>query len=91
MSTSNLTLLTSCNVYLSIFNEYCLFQITTQDFNHYDFIFGMDQENMKDLNRKAPKGSKAKLLLFGDFDPQGDRIIRDPYYVSFPMTLEAIN
>lgn len=38
---------------------------------------------MKDLNKRAPRGSKAKLLLFGDFDPQGDRIIRDPYYVSY--------
>lgn len=42
----------------------------------------MDEANMKDLKRRAPKGSKATLLLFGDFDPQGDRIIRDPYYVS---------
>lgn len=36
---------------------------------------------MKDLSKRAPKGCKAKLLLFGDFDPQGERIIRDPYYV----------
>ncbi|KOB65326.1 Primo-1 [Operophtera brumata] len=40
------------------------------------------QENMRDLKRKAPKGSTAKLLLFGDYDPEGDRIIRDPYYDS---------
>ncbi|CAG4977792.1 unnamed protein product [Parnassius apollo] len=57
-------------------------QITSEDFSYYDFIFGMDESNMKDLNKRAPKGSKAKLLLFGDFDPQGDRIIRDPYYDS---------
>ncbi|OWR53482.1 acid phosphatase isoenzyme [Danaus plexippus plexippus] len=60
----------------------CARQISTKDFNEYDFIFGMDEENMRDLNRKAPKGSKAKLFLFGDFDPEGDRIIRDPYYDS---------
>lgn len=42
----------------------------------------MDNENMKDLKRKAPKNCKAKLLLFGDFDAEGDKIIRDPYYVS---------
>lgn len=58
------------------------FQIVSEDFNHYDFIFGMDEQNMRDLNKRAPKESRAKLLLFGDFDPQGDRIIRDPYYVS---------
>ncbi|XP_048001549.1 low molecular weight phosphotyrosine protein phosphatase-like [Leguminivora glycinivorella] len=55
-------------------------QITKEDFNHYDYIFGMDEANMKDLKRMAPKNCKAELLLFGDFDPQGDRIIRDPYY-----------
>ncbi|KAI9336636.1 phosphotyrosine protein phosphatase I superfamily [Zopfochytrium polystomum] len=27
-----------------------------------------------------PKGSKAVVKLFGDYDPKGDRIIRDPYY-----------
>ncbi|XP_063824221.1 low molecular weight phosphotyrosine protein phosphatase 1-like isoform X1 [Ostrinia nubilalis] len=56
--------------------------IVTEDFNHYDFIFGMDDQNMKDLNKRAPKGSRAKLLLFGEFDSQGERIIRDPYYDS---------
>ncbi|XP_013177191.1 PREDICTED: low molecular weight phosphotyrosine protein phosphatase-like [Papilio xuthus] len=60
----------------------CARQIISEDFNHYDFIFGMDETNMKDLKTRAPRGSKAKLLLFGDFDPQGDRIIRDPYYDS---------
>jgi low molecular weight phosphotyrosine protein phosphatase len=27
-----------------------------------------------------PKGSKATLKLFGEFDPQGELIIEDPYY-----------
>lgn len=42
----------------------------------------MDDENIGDLNDLAPKNSKAKILLLGDFDPNGERIIRDPYYVS---------
>lgn len=29
----------------------------------------------------APKNHKAKILLLGDFDPEGERIIKDPYYV----------
>ncbi|XP_053609004.1 low molecular weight phosphotyrosine protein phosphatase-like isoform X2 [Plodia interpunctella] len=57
-------------------------QIITEDFQQYDYIFGMDESNMKDLSKRAPKGCKAKLLLFGDFDPKGERIIRDPYYDS---------
>ncbi|XP_047507352.1 low molecular weight phosphotyrosine protein phosphatase-like [Pieris napi] len=57
-------------------------QLIKEDFNKYDYIFGMDDENMKSLNSKAPQGCRAKLLLFGSFDPEGDRIIRDPYYDS---------
>jgi low molecular weight phosphotyrosine protein phosphatase len=57
-------------------------QLTKEDFNRFDFIFGMDQSNMRDLNRMKPKGSKAKLLLLGSFDPLGDSIIQDPYYDS---------
>ncbi|KAJ3250461.1 Low molecular weight phosphotyrosine protein phosphatase 1, partial [Borealophlyctis nickersoniae] len=36
--------------------------------------------NLMDLTSLAPRGSKAKVQLFGDFDPKGDRIIKDPYY-----------
>lgn len=32
------------------------------------------------LQRIQPNGSKAVLKLFGEFDPQGERIIEDPYY-----------
>lgn len=42
----------------------------------------MDNENISDLEERAPKGAKAKILLLGDSDPEGERIIRDPYYVS---------
>lgn len=55
-------------------------QITKDDFRKFDFIFGMDESNMQDLNKQKPTGSKAQLLLLGSCDPQGERIIRDPYY-----------
>ena len=56
-------------------------QITKADFKKYDFIFGMDDENIGDLKNVAPKDATAKILLLGDFDPENERIIRDPYYV----------
>lgn len=40
----------------------------------------MDEENIDDLNGLRPSDGTAKVLLLGDFDPEGDRIIRDPYY-----------
>jgi low molecular weight phosphotyrosine protein phosphatase len=37
---------------------------------------------MQDLEDVKPKDATAKLLLLGEFDPKGERIIRDPYYDS---------
>lgn len=62
-------------------------QIKKDDFKKYDYIFGMDDDNIDDLNGLCPKDGTAKVLLFGDFDPEGDRIIRDPYYVCGNMLL----
>ncbi|KAG5671663.1 hypothetical protein PVAND_001852 [Polypedilum vanderplanki] len=55
-------------------------QLKTEDFRKFHYIFGMDGENMADLEDMKPSDGIAKLLLLGDFDPQGERIIRDPYY-----------
>ncbi|XP_017873333.1 PREDICTED: low molecular weight phosphotyrosine protein phosphatase 1 [Drosophila arizonae] len=56
-------------------------QITKQDFNEFDYIFGMDEDNMRDLRRLAPKDCKAELLMLGDFGLSKEkRIIEDPYY-----------
>ncbi|XP_055680032.1 low molecular weight phosphotyrosine protein phosphatase 1-like [Lutzomyia longipalpis] len=57
-------------------------QIKKEDFNKFTYIFGMDEENISDLKERAPANSSAKILLLGDFDPEGKRIIRDPYYDS---------
>ncbi|GAB0088373.1 low molecular weight phosphotyrosine protein phosphatase [Sergentomyia squamirostris] len=57
-------------------------QIKKDDFNKFDYIFGMDRENISDLKERAPNKSKAKILLLGDFDPEGVKVIRDPYYDS---------
>lgn len=62
-------------------------QIRKSDFNEFDFIFGMDEDNMSDLEGDKPRGSKAKVLLLGDFDPEGERIIRDPYYVKIQVKI----
>ncbi|XP_066153644.1 low molecular weight phosphotyrosine protein phosphatase 1-like [Euwallacea fornicatus] len=57
-------------------------QIKDSDFHEFDYIFGMDTNNISNIKSQQPVGSKAKILLLGDFDPEGDRIIRDPYYDS---------
>lgn len=55
-------------------------QLTVDDFAEFDFIFGMDHDNIRDINKKKPKTSSAKVALLGSYDPQGELIIEDPYY-----------
>lgn len=55
-------------------------QITADDFRKFDYIFGMDKENIKALKQKAPPNSKATIDLLGSYDPEGKLIIHDPYY-----------
>lgn len=61
-------------------------QIRVSDFHEFDYIFGMDFYNMAELDACKPQGSKAKLLLLGDFGlPGTERVIEDPYCVIFPL------
>ncbi|KYM97542.1 PREDICTED: low molecular weight phosphotyrosine protein phosphatase-like [Cyphomyrmex costatus] len=58
-------------------------QIELSDFYIYDWIFGMDQENIKDLiNRRPNLDCRAKVELLGSYNPSETIIIRDPYYDS---------
>jgi low molecular weight phosphotyrosine protein phosphatase len=55
-------------------------QVTKHDFTKFDYILCMDESNLRDLTSIRPKNATATLKLLGDFDPKGDRIIKDPYY-----------
>ena len=57
-------------------------QITKEDFTKFDYIFGKDSSNMKDLASLKPVNSTAKIELFGKYHTDDGLIIRDPYYVS---------
>ncbi|KAI9339253.1 phosphotyrosine protein phosphatase I superfamily [Pilaira anomala] len=55
-------------------------KVTKKDFEEFDYVLCMDESNLSDLTSIRPKGSKANLRLFGEYDPQGELIIEDPYY-----------
>lgn len=55
-------------------------QITLDDFHKFDYIFCMDNDNLKDVLDLQPKNTKAKVALFGTYDPKKELIIDDPYY-----------
>jgi low molecular weight phosphotyrosine protein phosphatase len=55
-------------------------QICIKDFEDFDWILVMDRENLTNVERIKPSKSKAQIQLLGHFDPEGDIIIKDPYY-----------
>ena len=50
------------------------------DFTKFDYIFGMDVNNVGNLKNMAPPDSTAKIYIFGEFDDA--KPIADPYYIS---------
>lgn len=56
--------------------------LKAEDFTTFEYIFGMDRENIRNINSKRPANATAKVELLGSYDPQGQLIIEDPYYES---------
>ncbi len=53
--------------------------VTKADYEDYDFIIGMDDENMRDLQRLSGGDPKKKLHLLMEFAGEG-RSVADPWY-----------
>ncbi|GMR49976.1 hypothetical protein PMAYCL1PPCAC_20171, partial [Pristionchus mayeri] len=61
------------------------------DANDFDFIFGMDDSNIRDIKDEL-KGVKGKAVidLLGSYDPQGKKHVPDPYYESGTERFEEV-
>jgi len=57
-------------------------QIHTSDFQTYDFVFAMDRDNLRDLQRIHQRaGGKATVKLFGEYSgKKRAEEVDDPYY-----------
>jgi len=56
-------------------------QVGREDFDRFDFILAMDDDNLANLQRIRPAGSHARLALLMSYAPQaGSREVPDPYY-----------
>ena len=56
-------------------------QVERSDFERFDHVLAMDEDNLADLKRLRPAGSRAKLALLMSFAPDaGSREVPDPYY-----------
>ncbi|KAF8852160.1 phosphotyrosine protein phosphatase [Acephala macrosclerotiorum] len=70
-------------------------KVHTSDFQKFDFIFAMDRDNLRDLQRLQQRhGGSAKVMLFGEFaGKKRAEEVDDPYYGGrdgFEMAYEQI-
>ena len=56
-------------------------QVQRADFDRFDHVLAMDEDNLADLLRLRPAGARAKVALLMSFAPEaGEREVPDPYY-----------
>jgi len=56
-------------------------QVERADFDRFDIVLAMDEDNLMNLERIRPPGSRAKLALLMSYAPQaGSREVPDPYH-----------
>ncbi|PZP32897.1 MAG: protein tyrosine phosphatase [Roseateles depolymerans] len=55
--------------------------LTAADFEHFDLVLGMDDNNLREASRLCPPGQRHKLQLLMSYAPSaGSRVVPDPYY-----------
>lgn len=55
--------------------------VTTDDFRYFDYIIGMDYENIRALEQLAPSDAKAEIVLMTKFLTHIEAdVVPDPYY-----------
>ena len=55
-------------------------RVTVEDFELFDFIIAMDEDNLERLRHEAPEEHQAKLRLFLEFTSGSETEVPDPYY-----------
>jgi protein-tyrosine phosphatase len=56
-------------------------QVQRSDFDRFDFVLAMDEDNLANLRRLCPAGSRAEVGLLMDYaSDAGSREVPDPYY-----------
>jgi protein-tyrosine phosphatase len=55
--------------------------VRASDFDYYDLILAMDEENLAELQRMAPPARRQRLRLVMEYAPAAvSRAVPDPYY-----------
>ena len=55
--------------------------VTDEDYDYFDYILAMDEDNLMSLKERAPDIHQNKVRLFLDFaEARHEREVPDPYY-----------
>jgi protein-tyrosine phosphatase len=68
-------------------------RVSDEDFERFDFIVAMDEDNQRRLLDQAPEEHRTKVSLFLSFAEGDDREVPDPYYggsAGFERVLDLI-
>jgi len=55
-------------------------RVTDSDFEEFDFIIAMDEDNRQRLLEQAPEAHQSKVSLFLSFTSADETEVPDPYY-----------
>lgn len=56
-------------------------QVGASDFDYFDYVLAMDEDNLRSLSAICPPDHRDKLVLFMEFAPHlRSREVPDPYY-----------
>ena len=69
-------------------------RVSSDDFERFDYILAMDEDNLARLADEAPAEHRHKLRLFLEFAQSGEREVPDPYYggaAGFERVLDLVD
>jgi protein-tyrosine phosphatase len=67
-------------------------QVVMEDFERFDLILAMDDENLRELKRRADREYHQRIRLLMDFAPTAQRReVPDPYYGGEPGFEEVLD
>jgi protein-tyrosine phosphatase len=65
-------------------------QLSSADFEHFDLLLAMDEENLVQMQAVAPAKARSRARLFLSYAPQLNlRAVPDPYYGG-PQDFETV-
>lgn len=69
-------------------------RVSVEDFERFDYIIAMDEDNLYRLRQEAPDGHKAELRLFLEYSAGVETEVPDPYYggtTGFERVLDLVD